>query len=428
MIYQPPEIDLDRSLDQITNAPSREEPVGFILRLAKALHTYGVPAYELEQTINACADTLGYGVQCLSTPTAITLTLLPKGSKPETFVIRVPPGVVNMHKLQQISDIAEQVMKGDIAPPTGARLLKEVAKQPPLYASWVIVLAFTLVSGSISRIFLGGLGEIVTASSIGFAIGLLSILSRYSPFLKYLFPSIASFIGTLVAFTLNHYWSYNTSIYVSLVAGLIILLPGLTLTIAMAELATENLVSGTARLFSAATIFVQLGFGSAMGSQIGQMLYGNIEAVNLTPVSDWSVWIAVLLGSVALVPLFAAKVKDSIWIVFAGLIAFATVRYTSPYIGASLSAFVGAIVIGLSAKIISSLSRIPGALIVMPGFIMLVPGSVGYKSIMALVQKDIIHGMETGLDVLLIGISLVGGLLLSSLVRLPRREEGDDDL
>ena len=68
----------ERSLDAVPNAPARHEPIGFILRLAKALHTYGVPAYELEATMTACAARLGFGLQCLSLPTSVTMTLMSK--------------------------------------------------------------------------------------------------------------------------------------------------------------------------------------------------------------------------------------------------------------------------------------------------------------------------------------------------------------
>jgi len=61
----------------------------------------------------------------------------------------------------------------------------------------------------------------------------------------------------------------------------------------------------------------------------------------------------------------------------------------------------------------------------MPGFIILVPGSVGYRSILALVEKDIIGGLETAFDVAVIGISLVAGFLISSMVPLPKEKPSD---
>jgi len=62
----------------------------------------------------------------------------------------------------------------------------------------------------------------------------------------------------------------------------------------------------------------------------------------------------------------------------------------------------------------------------MPGFIILVPGSVGYRSILALVEKDIVGGLETAFDVAVIGIALVAGFLISSMVPLPQDKARDE--
>ncbi len=418
---------LARSLDEVSFAPSREDPIGFILRLTKALHTYGLPAYELEQTINACSDAMGYGVQCLSTPTAITMTLLPPNGSPQTYVIRVAPGEVNMDKLERTTHIAEEVIADKISTKEGADQLKQITRRSSLYPKWVIVLAFAVVSAGIARIFSGGFGEIVSATTIGLVVGLMALHSRKIRLFRYLFPAISALVATLVAFLMNYFLEQPISIYVVLISGLIILLPGLSLTIAMAELATENLVSGTARFFGAIIVFIQLAFGSAIGVQVGQLIFGPIPVVELAVVAEWTVWLAVSATVIALVPLFEARAKETPWFLLAAVTAFATVRYASPIIGAPMGAFVGAICVGLMANFVSRYFNKPGALILMPGLIILVPGSVGYKSILALIEKDIITGLETAFEVSIIAISLVSGLLISSLLRLPKQEMSEDD-
>jgi uncharacterized membrane protein YjjP (DUF1212 family) len=418
---------LARSLDDIIHAPSREDPVGFILRLTKALHTYGVPAYELEQIVNASCDAMGFGVQCLSTPTAITMTLLPPNEIPQTYVIRVSPGEVNMDKLICTTDIAENVIAKTITTKDGADQLKMIAQRPPLYPNWLIIIAFALVSAGIARIFTGGIEEIISAATIGLVIGFMSTQLRKIPFFRYLLPAISALVATLVAFLLNHFMPQPIAIFVVLISGLIILLPGMTLTIAMAELATENLVSGTARFFGAVIIFIQLAFGSAIGVQVGQILFGPIAVVELEPVAEWTIWLAVTVAVVALVPLFEAKFKETPWFILAAVTAFGTVRYSSPYIGPFMGAFVGAISVGLIAKFVSQFFNKPGAIILMPGLLILVPGSVGYKSILALIEKDILKGLETAFEVSIIAISLVAGLLVSSLLKLPKRETMEHD-
>lgn len=414
-----------RSLDNISHVPNRDKPVGFLLRLAKALHTYGLPAYELEHTMNGCAGALGYGIQCMSLPTSISMTLLPLEGSAETYLIRVAPGEINLEKLRRTTAIAQQVIAGGLSSKSGAEELKRVSHSQPIYSYAVIILAFCVVSAAIARIFSGSAYEMLAAGIIGMVVGIIALSSRTRPLLDHLLPSICALVATLIAFVLDYYMPQNIAVSVVVVSGLIILLPGLSLTIAMAELATQNLVSGTARLTGAATVFLQLAFGSALGVEIGSRLAFNVHPAVVTPVPLWSIFLAVAFAAVALVALFEARKKDTIWFLLASLIAFTTVFYASKILGSSLGAFCGAITVGLLAKLCSRLFGISGAMIMMPGFIILVPGSVGYRSILALVEKDIVGGLETAFDVVVIGISLVAGFLIASMVSLPKDHARD---
>ncbi|TQV73601.1 threonine/serine exporter family protein [Aliikangiella marina] len=415
-----------RSLDQVPHAPARSEPIGFLLRLSKALHTYGLPAYELEQTMNGCAEALGYGIQCMSLPTSISMTLLPPGQEPQTFLIRVAPGEVNLEKLRRTTEIAQKVIDGQLSNVEGAAQLKQISDSKPIYPGWVIVLAFALVSASIARIFSGGILEIGAASLVGFVVGFVALASRTRPLLDHLLPSSCAFLATAIAIAIGHYLNDQMSVSVVVISGLIILLPGLSLTIAMAELATQNMVSGTARLTGAATVFIQLAFGSALAVELAKLFINDVQGIAVSPVPLWSVWIAVAVAAIALVPLFEARKRDTFWFLASAMLAFTTVFFASKVLGSSLGAFCGAIVIGLLAKIASKLFSIPGAMIMMPGFIILVPGSVGYRSILALVDKDIVGGLQTAFDVAVIGIALVAGFLISSMVPLPQDKARDE--
>ncbi|TQV88660.1 threonine/serine ThrE exporter family protein [Aliikangiella coralliicola] len=415
----------NRSLDEVPHAPDRREPVGFLLRLSKALHTYGLPAYELENTMNGCAEALGYGIQCMSLPTSISMTLLPPQGEPQTYLIRVAPGEVNLEKLRKTTDIAQQVIAGNLSSDNGAAKLKAVSQAKPEYPWWITVLAFAFVSGAIARIFSGGMLEIAAAGVIGLVVGVVALASRTRPLLDHLLPSTCAFLATLLAFVIEHFLLPNIAVSVVVISGLIILLPGLSLTIAMAELATQNMVSGTARLTGAATVFIQLAFGSALGVEVGKLFSFSVQDSSVTQVPFWSIWLAAAVAAIALVPLFEARKKDVVWFLLAALSAFTTVHFASQLLGPSLGAFSGAITVGLLAKLGSRVFSIPGAMIMMPGFIILVPGSVGYRSILALVEKDIVGGLEIAFDVAVIGISLVAGFLISSMVPLPKDRAKD---
>ena len=59
------------------------------------------------------------------------------------------------------------------------------------------------------------------------------------------------------------------------------------------------------------------------------------------------------------------------------------------------------------------------ALIEVPGTLVLVPGSIGFRSITAMLENQVVSGLETAFRVLLIAMSLVAGLLMANLV-MPR--------
>ena len=414
-----------RSLDAIPNAPDRNKPIGFILRLAKALHTYGLPAYELEQTMNGCAEALGYGIQCMSTPTSISMTILPPNSESKTYLIRVSPGEINIERLRKTTEIARYVIQGEINAQQGAEQLKQIAMDDPDYPSWIIVLAFCVVSTCIARIFSGGINEMLVSAIIGLVVGVTAIASKSRPMLDHLLPAVCAFLATFIALSMNQWFGLPNTTSVVVISGLIILLPGLSLTIALAELATQNLVSGTARLSGTVTVFIQLAFGSALAAEIANRIGLEISNTAVSAVDPWSIWLAVAVASLALVPLFSARKQDAGWFLISALCAFTTVHFASLAMGSSLGAFAGAITVGLIAKVATRFFEIPGAMIIMPGFIILVPGTVGYRSILALVEHDVVTGLSTAFEVGLIGISLVAGFLLSSLVHLPKDASKD---
>jgi uncharacterized membrane protein YjjP (DUF1212 family) len=415
-----------RSLDQIPNAPDRNKPIGFILRLAKALHTYGLPAYELEQTMNGCANALGYGVQCMSVPTSLSMTILPPDIESRTFLIRVSPGEVNIDKLRRTTEIARHVISGEMNTQQGADILKDIANADSEYPNWVIVVAFSIVSACIARIFSGAVYEMIVSAVIGGSVGIIAVASRKRPVLDHFLAVICAFIATMIALLVNHWLESSISTTVVIISGLIILLPGLSLTIALAELATHNLVSGTARLFGALMVFIQLAIGSALAIEFSSYLGFQSNNKVLVQADFWSILLAAGIASIALVPLFSARKQDFGWFLLAALSAFTTVYFAGNVMGPSIGAFVGAIVVGLLAKIVTHYYDVPGAMIIMPGFIILVPGTVGYRSVMALVENDVFTGLSTAFDVFIIGFSLVGGFLLSSLVHLPKDPSHDE--
>src|SRR4029079_18190032 len=102
----------------------------------------------------------------------------------------------------------------------------------------------------------------------------------------------------------------------SAIAGLIVIVPGLTLTVALTELATRNLVAGTARMAGAAMTFLAIGLGLAVGAKLAPLAGGNVLLLPASPLPSWTEAIALVISPIALTIGFRARPRDG-WVIFA---------------------------------------------------------------------------------------------------------------
>ena len=151
----------------------------------------------------------------------------------------------------------------------GVARIREIVAWGDPYPAPVPILCFALVSGAAARFFAGGLMEIGAAAGIGVIVGVLSLTARRRREYARVLEFVAGMVAALLAMLLGSWVALHVQTVV--LGGVIFLVPGLTLTMAVTELATRNLVSGTARLMGALTILVSIGFGVAVGQKIGAM-------------------------------------------------------------------------------------------------------------------------------------------------------------
>jgi uncharacterized membrane protein YjjB (DUF3815 family) len=244
-----------------------------------------------------------------------------------------------------------------------------------------------------------------------------------------LFEHAAAFVAGLLA-SMAASLMPPTSVYVAMAGGLIVLFPGLTLTIAISELATQHLASGTARLMAAATLFMTIGFGVAVGLKLGSAVFGETAAALPLALPAWTTAVAVLAASLSFVVLFQAAPRDTIWIIGVCMLSFVGARVGAQVLGLETGAFVGALVVGAASGLYSRNFDRPAVVTSTPGIMMLVPGSVGFQSITDMLARDAVSGLQTAFTMIMTGVALVTGLFMARLliprrrftIRWPRRE------
>lgn len=399
--------------------------VALVAKLGRALHAYGSSAHRLESALDLVARRLGARGEFFSTPTAIFASVgRPDaggtGEPPRTLLLRVEPGEVNLEKLSALDDVLGRVSRGELAADQATARVDSIVAAPPRYGRLLTFLAFALASGGAARFFGGGPREAAAAAAIGLLTGLLAWVADKLPNAGRLYETMASLVAATAA-TAACALAAPLAFPIITLSALIVLVPGLTLTLAMTELATRNLVSGAARLAGALLMFMTIGVGFALGSHLGETIWGAPSAVAVGAQPFWSEAIALAVTSGALLVLFRAHPRDYGYFLLAATLALFGSRAGSTLLGPQLGALIGAAAIGIVSNLLSRLRDRPSLIMQMPGLMLLVPGSLGFRSVAAMVEQDTLAGIQTAFTVVLVAIALVTGLLLANVLVPPRR-------
>jgi uncharacterized membrane protein YjjP (DUF1212 family) len=403
--------------------PADPDPaaVGFVLKLARALHAYGYSAQRLENILGATSDRLGLaGHRFFSMPTQIMAAFGPE-ARQHTHLLRVEPGEVNLGKLAALEQISLEVASGRESPEQGMRDIKRIVAAPSPYGPALVTLAYGLLSGAVSQFLGGGWREVVVATVLGLGLGLFALLAARHARVGRVFEPLSAFFVSAAAIGLARLVG-PMSVFVATLAGLIVLMPGLLLTTAITELATRHLASGTLRLSSAFMTLLGIIFGVAIGSRLGIALFGAPIIAEPGVMPAWVAVVAILLASASSVVILRADPRDAPWIIAAGVLGVAAGRLGASKLGLELGMFVAAFGVALASSAYERWRHRPAPVVLVPGILLLVPGSIGYRSMTSLMERNTVAGIDNAFTMILTAMSLVAGLLIAGVIAPePRR-------
>ncbi|MDQ2069098.1 threonine/serine exporter family protein [Natronospira bacteriovora] len=390
-----------------------------VLEIGRALLRLGAPAYRLEDTMKLLAQRLGLEGQFYCTPTFF-MAALGRGSRQRSFMARVDEAEIHLGKLSRIHDVIEAMARHTLSPVAAIRQVREIMDAPPQYSIGVRLLAPALFSAAIAILFGGGVIELGVALLLGFLTGGLGMLMGPRPNLSRLYPALAGTIGALVV-GVGLLWLPPFSAYLALVAGLIILMPGLSLTLATRELATGHLTAGSARMAGAMVSLVIIAFGVALGSQLAQMFSGPWPQEISTTLPAWTHWLAILAAGIGFTVLFNASPNKLGWIVLTGVLAVEVGGRVSDWLNPGLGALIAALLVGVLGNLYARIRNRPAVVIQVPGIMLIVPGSLGFRSLASMMDQDALGGVQIGFTVALVAAGIATGLILASALVPPRR-------
>lgn len=400
----------------------QQQLITFFGELAKSMHVSGANAHDLERHIRLLGRRFGVDAHCYALPTMLTITLESPELGQQSRLLRLPAYDYNMSRLIALKDMLRKLDHIDQLPDAILRL-ETIMAAPLPWKPWVMVLSGFVLSGAIALLLGGALPEMTAAGLNGiiFILALLYLGAR--PGLVPIMPVLLCAIAAIGAYLISVLIPL-TSPFVVILASIVLLLPGFTITIAMIELATGNLLAGTGRLSGAAILMLLMGAGVAIGTGIGTewIPYRTLSVLDKLP--DWTIWPAIALLGGTLMIFLQAPLRSLHVMMGACLLAFAVASSVGAVFGPVAGAFTAAFSVALAGQLYQRFSGEPGILVQIPGLITLVPGSVGFKGLHALMEQDNLAGISTITTMATTGAALVIGTLLANSMALSRFARG----
>ncbi|AUC83994.1 hypothetical protein CW731_01215 [Polaribacter sp. ALD11] len=392
------------------------EKYQFIVALGKALHVYGIPSYKIQAYLTEVAIKQGITGSFIDSPTWINYVFY-EDENSYNYVECVLPGSLNLGAYSRIAELTNKVIDSKINNSEINEELNSIHAKTKVINHYRLTLAYTFSAGSFSILIGTNLVSFVFSLLLGAFIYLLVYLTSKSKYLENVFESLSALVVTIICCLLTSIFP-NFNLGLTILSSIIIFIPGLAITTALEEITSKSLVSGGAKLFDSIILLFKQFFGVLLGLALMTSLVDIDLTYHLSEMPKWTIFFAIPILSISLLPIFQVRKKDMIFGVLTGVIAFLMIVLFSGY-GVLVSTFIGTLVVVGISRLFGLISKTPKTVYLIQGVIMLVPGS---KSFMGLSNSFFNPSTTTGSanlfeQVAFILMGIIGGLLFAGTFR-----------
>ncbi|KAJ1978278.1 pheromone-regulated protein prm10 [Dimargaris verticillata] len=391
-----------------------------MIQTARALLLFGSPSHRLEGNMQLLAKRLQVNCSVANLPGLLLFAFHdPDTHTSETHMLRIPMGGYHMSRLKRTNGVVRALMAYEISLDDAATELREMIEKPA-YLPWYITLANYCVVSFVAAplLFGGGWVDAAVSGAVGLVVGGMSLVaSRLISYANVFEVTAAVFSGVMASVLSQHvcYWGVVLSAMVNL-------LPGLSLTLAVTELASRNVISGSVRLFYALVVAFLIGFGLSFGTRLYTSSGNAIDNASYTcqPISKYFWFLFFPIISFNFNMYLKADLIDYIPMTLISAAGFTTNYFASQYFDANYFApAIASFVIATLSNVYSKLFSQMAISSILAGILLLVPGSLGVKGSLSMLTSDSNQAYEFSLQMVIISLSVSVGLFVSSLLVYP---------
>jgi len=398
---------------------SQGEAEELILRLGEAFAHCGMPSHRLEDRLTSLTEYLQLEGSFFAVPTSL-LVDLGTGTRHRVRLARIRPSKIDLGKLEALHGLADAILAGEQDPSSATNRVREIMTAEKRYGAGVRWLGTLIASCAATRFMGGGVDEMLLGTLAGAMLGTLSlILGWREGWGKMIEPLGAMLVAFVTVVGSGLFEAVDAD--KALLGGLIVLVPGFTIAIAVRELVSGHTAAGTIRMASALMTTLMLGFGVAFGYRLGVLVAGEPGAAVIEPLPLWSAWALLPIAALNIALVFEVHPRELFSVVLTACMGYLALTSAAEPMGRELAVFVAAFTVGIVGNLLARLRSRPFGVARLPALLFLVPGGLGFLSIKRLFGGEAVDAMASAGQVGLVATALVTGLMVADSVMTAKR-------
>ena len=371
----------------------------------------------IEDGIRQLAASIGFQAECNATATSVLITVS-RGERQWTEVIRTYQSGPDFARAVALHRLLDRVRAGTLSPDEGADRLERLLAWRHHPSTPLMMVASAMLSGSAALLLRAQLAEFLLTFVLGAAVGWALMFIRGRDHLAALAPVALAAFASAVAFSAVRLGLDTVRPVGTLIAALVIFLPGWRMTVAMTELASGHWTSGAGRFLATITTLLLLIVGVVVGQQATQSV-GDIALSPATALPAWVRVLAPLMAGVALTYIFNARRRDMAWIALMCVVTSLASFLGGHWLGSTASAFVGAFTAMAVGALLARRLNLPYPVLQQPATLMMVPGSLGFLSMGSLLDQNVTVAIQTGFQMVFVALTLALGAMTAQVALRP---------
>jgi uncharacterized membrane protein YjjP (DUF1212 family) len=347
----------------------------FLVQLGAAMNAAGAPVQSVQDRLTRAATAYGAESARISAfPTYMMVTIA--SGEPVALELTTSLAPSRLDQISALERLAKDAEHAGVEPAMGIKRLDEIRRMKSRFGPVQSIVGYCVLALGICLVLHPAPRNVAAAAVFGALVGLLRSFERSRP-LQIVMPIIAAFaIAALSALAVKH--GLEGPGLRAMVASLVVFLPGAALTTAVLELASGQMISGSARLVAGGMQLGFLAFGILAGIEVVGVPSPSVFAGSSEVLGAWAPWLGVLIFALGVTLAYSAPARSFPALLVVLYAAWGGQALGNTVFGIYVSAFVGAFVMTPIAYWVARFpSAMPPYASFLPGFWLLVPGALG---------------------------------------------------